>query len=43
MSGGAHGGGGGTLCNIPGAGGVGAVRIVWPGCARSYPSTSVNF
>jgi hypothetical protein len=24
------------------SGGIGAVRIVWPGCIRSFPSTSVN-
>jgi len=22
--------------------GTGAVRIVWPGCSRSYPSTDVG-
>jgi len=26
----------------PGTRGVGAVRIVWPGCSRSFPSTSVG-
>jgi hypothetical protein len=49
-SGGARGGGGGqgALCAGPiplfstqtgGNGGGGAVRIIWPGCARSFPST----
>jgi hypothetical protein len=23
----------------PACGAVGAVRIIWPGCARSFPST----
>jgi hypothetical protein len=29
------------LCNTatPGTGARGAVRIIWPGCARSFPST----
>ena len=25
-----------------GFGGVGAVRIIWPGCARSFPSTNTG-
>jgi hypothetical protein len=25
-----------------GAGGSGAVRIVWPGCSRQFPSTCVG-
>jgi hypothetical protein len=24
---------------VGGPGGVGALRILWPGCARSFPST----
>ena len=41
-NGGAFGGGGGGWKFNPGLagnGGVGAVRIIWPGCARSFPST----
>jgi len=41
-TGGAYGGGGGmgdSSYSIGGNGGVGAVRIIWPGCARSFPST----
>jgi hypothetical protein len=41
--GGCYGGGGGkavgAFSNDPGYGGRGAVRIIWPGCARSFPST----
>lgn len=42
--GGAYGGGGGgsksgTFPTGFVSGGVGAVRIIWPGCARSFPST----
>jgi len=48
--GGAFGGGGGVTsyanccCNPNpfGSGGSGAVRIVWPGCARLFPSTCVG-
>jgi hypothetical protein len=40
---GARGGafGGGNSCGSGGNGraGGGAVRIIWPGCARSFPST----
>jgi hypothetical protein len=41
--GGAYGGGGGYIC-VGNAypGGVGAVRIVWPGNTRSFPSTCVG-
>ena len=47
-SGGLHGGGGGDgifcpcglfRCSQGGSGARGAVRIIWPGCARSFPST----
>ena len=43
-NGGAYGGGAGSgpNCCLTGPGGtasVGAVRIIWPGCARSFPST----
>jgi hypothetical protein len=38
--GGAYGGGGGGGSSP--RGGFGAVRIVWPGCARSFPSTCVG-
>ena len=40
-SGGSYGGGaaGGTGGGNNGAAGTGAVRIIWPGCARSFPST----
>jgi hypothetical protein len=38
--GGAYGGGGGGSSITSGAyGAIGAVRIIWPGCARSFPST----
>lgn len=41
--GGAYGGGGGkTQFGTQGAGGSGAVRIIWPGCSRSFPSTNVG-
>jgi hypothetical protein len=29
----------GVYCQKSGAGARGAVRIIWPGCARSFPST----
>ena len=38
-NGGAYGGGGGQASNSPGAGAAGAVRIIWPGNTRSFPST----
>lgn len=41
VNGGLYGGGGGTggtACTGT-QGGAGAVRIIWPGCARSFPST----
>ena len=41
-NGGAYGGGAGSsnsYSDYSTSGGGGAVRIVWPGCARSYPST----
>jgi len=47
-AGGAYGGGGGGQYGYPGAtkhislGAVGAVRIVWPGNTRSFPSTCVG-
>jgi hypothetical protein len=44
-SGGAYGGGGGSsngTCNNGGSGGVGAVRIIWPGTTRSFPSTNTG-
>jgi hypothetical protein len=49
-AGGAYGGGGGLTyycyCNgvsgYGGNGGNGAVRIVWPGNTRTFPSTSVG-
>jgi len=34
------GGGGGCYCTSPG--GVGAVRIIWPGTTRSFPSTNTG-
>jgi len=37
-NGGSYGGGGG----VPGSGAGGAVRIVWPGSTRTFPSTSVG-
>jgi len=39
--GGAYGGGGCSLCTST-KGGVGAVRIVWPGNTRTFPSTCVG-
>ena len=45
-TGGKYGGGGGSTstcggsCN--GSGGSGGIRIVWPGCKRSFPSTCVG-
>jgi hypothetical protein len=47
-AGGAYGGGGGGnhnssgACIVGAAGGGGAVRIVWPGAFRTYPSTCVG-
>ena len=42
-SGGQYGGGAGSGNNVinstPSIGAQGAVRIIWPGCARSFPST----
>jgi len=41
-AGGTYGGGGGAgggYVSAGGAGGGGIVRIIWPGCARSFPST----
>jgi hypothetical protein len=29
----------GTPCQSAGTGGGGAVRVIWPGCSRSFPST----
>jgi hypothetical protein len=41
--GGAHGGGGGAGWATPNSlGGVGAVRIIWPGTTRSFPSTNTG-
>lgn len=43
--GGAYGGGGGSSANTNlagGNGGSGAVRIIWPGNTRSFPSTNVG-
>jgi len=46
-NGGAYGGGASIRYNSVGtaigsAGGVGAVRIIWPGCTRSFPSTNTG-
>lgn len=46
-AGGGYGGGGGgasasCVARSSGAGAVGAVRIIWPGCSRSFPSTSAG-
>jgi hypothetical protein len=43
-AGGNHGGGGGSTCTywVPSSGGVGAVRVVWPGSTRQFPSTCVG-
>jgi hypothetical protein len=38
-AGGAYGGGGGAGCVNTYNGGVGAVRIIYPGNTRSFPST----
>jgi hypothetical protein len=27
---------------VEGSGSGGAVRVIWPGCSRSYPSTCVQ-
>jgi hypothetical protein len=32
---------GGYAYSTSGSGGSGAVRIVWPGCSRRFPSTCV--
>lgn len=40
--GGAYGGGGGATGNSTSQGGVGAVRIIWPGTSRSFPSTNTG-
>lgn len=40
INGGAHGaGGGGDICSSGGNGAGGAVRIIWPGTTRTFPST----
>jgi hypothetical protein len=36
------GAGGTTVANVKTAGGNGAVRIVWPGTTRTFPSTDVG-
>jgi hypothetical protein len=44
-AGGLYGGGGGgnwASGSGAGAGAVGAVRIIWPGCSRSFPSTNTG-
>lgn len=41
-AGGNYGGGSGVGCTANGTGGVGAVRIVWPGDTRTFPSTNVG-
>jgi hypothetical protein len=45
-SGGRYGGGGGgayaDATHVGGTGARGAVRIIWPGCARSFPSTRTD-
>ena len=44
-SGGTYGGGaggGGFISGTGGTGAGGAVRIIWPGCSRSFPSTSAG-
>ena len=41
-NGGLYGGGGGGAGNGQGAGASGAVRILWPGNTRSFPSTNVG-
>ena len=42
-NGGVHGGGaGGPTVSGNGTGGRGAVRIIWPGTARSFPSTNTG-
>ena len=38
--GGSYGGGGGS-CGATGCGAAGAVRIIWPGTSRSFPSTGI--
>jgi hypothetical protein len=40
--GGNYGGGGGTAPGTPGQGGLGAVRIMWPGDTRQFPTTSAG-
>lgn len=39
FTGGSYGGGGGHGSNPSGNGGPGAVRVIWPGSSRSFPST----
>ncbi|NDD55675.1 hypothetical protein EBZ39_17720 [bacterium] len=41
-TGGAYGGGGGGGCGNFYSGGCGAVRIIWPGTTRSFPSTNTG-
>ena len=41
-SGAAYGGGSGYAASCTGKGGVGAVRIIWPGTTRSFPSTNTG-
>lgn len=41
-NGGAYGGGGGHNCGSCTSGGGGAVRIIWPGTTRSFPSTNTG-
>jgi hypothetical protein len=41
-NGGAYGGGGGSSIGTPGNGAGGAVRIIWPGTTRSFPSTNTG-
>jgi hypothetical protein len=40
--GGLFGGGGGSAVPNGGTGGRGAVRIIWPGTTRSFPSTDAG-
>ena len=41
-AGGSYGGGRGRTPGVPGASGGGAVRIIWPGTTRSFPSTNTG-
>lgn len=41
-NGGAYGGGGGSSIGTSGNGAGGAVRIIWPGTTRSFPSTNTG-